>query len=73
MTLIEQLAVIALIAVVETSLLVGRLWCFESGLVLALLPFALIGGVVASAAAKDRKATHERIPPARIVAMRRAS
>ena len=64
---------IAMLAVIETSLLVGRLWCFESGLVLGLLPFAFIGAAVAVAAAKDRRAMRERIPTARVVAMRRAS
>jgi uncharacterized integral membrane protein len=72
MTLLEQLCLVVVIAIVESSLLVARLWCFESGLVLGLLPFALVGTVVAIAAGKERRALRDRIPKARLLT-RRAS
>ena len=73
MTLHETVYLLVLITVINVGMLVARLWSVELGLVIAAAPLVLIGALAAICAAVERIWERDRIPRARVVAMRRAS
>ena len=71
MTFAEQMFLLAVITVVETSLLIARMFSIGAGVLFAVLPLMLVGGAALWSAAQDARARRVRIPQARV--MRRAS
>jgi len=73
MTLHETVYLLVLITVINVGMVVARLWSIDLGLVIAAAPFVLLGALAAICAVIDRMIERDRIPRARVVAMRRAS
>ena len=73
MTFAEQMFLLAVITVVETSLLIARMISIGAGVLFAVLPVVLVAVGAAWGAIADGRAERKRLPQARVVAMRRAS
>jgi len=71
MTFAEQMVLLAVITVVETSLLIARMFSIGAGVLVAVLPVVLVSVAALGSAVQHARAERDRIPQARV--MRRAS